>query len=447
MNTKIISILLGASFFFSCSEEIDTSGQQQEKEKITTTIRLAVPRSSQITTRTASSPDESESGLQLIYNEPVQTKAEELTDERESEITNLWVLQYDEESGRMISQNYITDLTEIEDNQYKVYEVDVNVVNSDHDLVFCFIANLGETDIFKTWPPLSEYQSMTHRFEDEESVTSGDQLIMTGTYWGPVPIDEKIPLERLVSKLALTVNYPSLTESFTVDSVQLVSVPVFGQYHNESWYGGDWIFPEREIENYIDYPLYAPEGGIANETRLVWYMPENRQGRAYINNAVEKTAEHDPSFAVTGTSLATRIVLHGTHNGTRIKITLYPGNNSTSDYNIIRNCNYNMTADIRRLEYGYDKRIEKYYPLKVEYYIQYGGRGHTFLTEDIIPNFALSGTIFDPEDERIIDSITKFRSTYRPDQFDEKLTQYIEMISSNEEENVIRFYFTIYDNV
>ena len=435
MRIKSLSILIGACFFFSCSNESEVPVLQQEKEKITTTFRLTIPPSSQITSRVVSSSDKSESGLRLIYNEPVETKATELDDEKEFEITDLWVLQYDEYSKMMVSQTYVTALNKTINGTTVQYEINADLVDCDLPVIY-FVANLNDPNAFKTWPSLDVYLSMRHYFNDEESVTEGNRLIMTGSCWGLPSKGDKIRLQRLVSKLALTVNYSNLSESFSIESAQLVSVPAFGQYSDEGSWDYNWIFPEREYNNYIDYPLHTSTNGITSGTRLVWYMPENRQGR-YSGSYVlqqQKTASHDPSYIAVGTSLATRIILNGTYNGKKTIITLYPGRDVYTDYNIIRDCSYEMTATITKLASN-DERIKIYYPLKVEYYVWDNNDEIFNIAQiDMFNDFGPVGTSIDPD---------IFNYKFNSPQYQYKEIEFANggIISSNEDDNVVRLYF------
>ena len=445
MKIKILSILLGISFFFSCSDEIgNTSGQQQENETITTGIRLALAPISQITTRSVSPSDEPGSGLQLINNKPVQTKASELEKEKEDNITDLWVVQYDEVTGSKLKQIYITDLEKVIKGEETQYKVSIELVDYDNSFI-CFIANRGNSGM--SWPATLEgYKSMQHSYANEASVTNGNKLIMTGIYTGPVPIDADVQLQRLAAKLSLTLNYSDEFESaygFYIQSAQLINVPAFGQYFDESTSStsNEWIFPGRENGNHIDYPLIVdgnPEN-IYSGTRFVWYMPENRQGQNnLITNQKNKTPENDPGYLDTGTSYASRIVLEGRYNDNKIRFTLLPGSNNTNDYNIIRNTHYDMTANIENIRND-DKRIEVYYDLYVEYWLEdsYGSGQYTRENNSShsFSDYGTAGTKIKQEE------IESYINKDAPWGYSFSEIKWVDEISSDKDENIIKVYF------
>lgn len=310
MKIKILSILLGAGLFFSCSDEIgNTPGQQQENETVTTTINLALEPIRQIETRSVSASDEQGSGLQVIYNAPVQTKAGELEEEMENKITDLWVVQYDLATETKLSERYITDLEKVTNDKATQYKVstDFLIKNSNNNSFICFIANKGNLGV--SWPnTLNGYKSLQHSYADEASVTKDNKLIMTGVYTGPVPIDTDVQLQRLVAKLDLTVYYPG-SDILYIDDATLTSVPTIGQYYDESFSSWNWIFPQIESVEYKQHEIYYAENTENNWTRFVWYMPENRRGINNNNtNQKDKIVKNDPSFSE-GISYATCIKL------------------------------------------------------------------------------------------------------------------------------------------
>lgn len=446
MKIKILSILLSAGLFFSCSDEIgNTHGQQQENETVTTTINLALAPINQITTRSASTSDEQGSGLLLTYNSAVQTKSVETEEEieRDNKVTDLWIVQYDQTTGEKLSQGYITDWEKVTNDKVTLYKVNVDflVKNDNNNSFICFIANKGYSGT--SWPnTLDEYKSLQHTYANEASVINGDKLIMTGVYTGPVPIDTNVQLERLAAKLALTIEYTEELDAqgFYIDKYQLIRVPTFGQYFNKSAASSlnEWIFPTRDEDNYNDYPL-TEDNYINSGTRLVWYIPENRQGTNYqVTNEWYKTAINDPGYLETEISYATRIVLKGLHdNSNNITFTLFPGSNNTSDYNIIRNTYYDITAHISKLN-SEDNRIVKYYDLTVIYYAEdaYGTDTYTIIEDwtEYYSNYGLVGT------EIKLDNLHLLKGPLTYDSEPYKI-EYNETISPNKEENVVRVYF------
>lgn len=205
---------------------------------------------------------------------------------------------------------------------------------------------------------LGSFKSMTLDFENEGDVTLTDTALpMTGSFEGEISASASITIKltRLVSKVTFTCNVDIPTgvgESFDIKRVQLVNVA--------SKVGFDAIavptaqtglFPDgSSSDNFMDYAEEAVSGA---PLQCTWYLPENLRG--VVTGLTEKTKdlEHAPAHS-------TCIDVSGeyTKNGTLTDVTyrIYLGKNNSTDFNLIRNNSYNVTATILGINQS-DKRV------------------------------------------------------------------------------------------
>jgi len=157
-------------------------------------------------------------------------------------------------------------------------------------------------------------------------------------------------------------------------------------YYDWGFHANNQLFPETLGLNFMDYePDWAlPAGsGLAAGTfpsnfSLSWHVPENIRGAAasgLITGQKNKYYLNDPAY-IDGRSLSTHIVLKGTYFDAiqdelgLITLTLYPGLDNLSDFNIVRNTKYEMTATISQLDAD-DNRIAYYWGPFVTYIYYY----------------------------------------------------------------------------
>ena len=138
-----------------------------------------------------------------------------------------------------------------------------------------------------------------------------------------------ISLTRCTARLEFTLNVsPAMASQMTVNSVQVMCVPstlsAFGENH------------PADLAAYFDYTAQNFQPGV----QTVFYLPENIAG---TNSAVGDPRNKDKNHAPRG---ATYIRILATTATGRVEYYIYPGANSTTDFNVRRNTRYVITATI-----------------------------------------------------------------------------------------------------
>ncbi|MDH6534890.1 DUF4906 domain-containing protein [Parabacteroides sp. 52] len=358
--------LMISVLFFSCSTEDLMDQKERENETVEVEFRLGVEENNQVIGRSMNQT-ETKNDLQLRFStgNPVDTRAAD----REDHIENVWILQFENTENptdKLLAKVYVENLTQTTINGKTIYQLKANLEKKENCRLF-FIANESAaafSSLTVGSSTFSAFQTLTRVFSTNPVIGPATETFpMTAYYKGAIPIlDPNVTLwmYRVAAKLSLTVLFDELQESSSLflNFAQLQSVPQTVQYYDEGRYTDEpWIFP-IVTSSFVNYP--AQEFNIVSGTVLTWYMPENRRGiNPLITNQKDKYDETDPS-GPGSTSYATRIVLKGIYilSGKvhDITITLYPGENITSDFNIIRHTHYIMTADIRTIS-DEDNRI------------------------------------------------------------------------------------------
>lgn len=382
---RTILTTLGATLLLACQNDRPepggegggTPGTKPGREKVELT--LTVEKNQPVTvSRTAATPASGTPGMEVVYNTaPGQTKA--LADDTEFQISDLWILQF-AEYGMLLASEHITSLPEpTEEHGMLQYRVPIHVERASGCSIF-FIANAGASDFSSLWS-IDDFKALEKNGFNESNMKDGaGRLLMSGSYTGNIPGKVYTMMHRLASKLRLTLNYENpLAQDgpvLTLNTAKIQRVPNTISYFHGIYDDPAWTYPTAAGGNFQDYADRSLGGATNGPVELEWYMPENQRG---VNPAIEdqqklKNAENDPSYSG-GESYATRVVLEGTYNQENypaarwIRITLYPGANNHSSYNISRNSFYDMGVNIRHIDSD-DTRIdlEPVYKVTYEYY-------------------------------------------------------------------------------
>lgn len=347
---------------FSCSDDDERLVVCEfDEETVEVEFRLGVEDNKQVLTRSGNSVT-GEEGVNLFFSvtEEPETRASEIEDG----ISNVWVLQFENNGSntdRLLKKVNVTSLTETTTASGKqVYLLKAGLTRSNNCQLF-FITNEDEmwlTSLVENVSTMGDLKTLSR--PHYMPLASFDEFPMTALYKGAVPVldpDVTIWMYRMAAKLSLTLLYDNMPAgcSLYLHSAELKNLPTDIQYYDVGRYSsGAWIYPNAS-SLFIDHgTIDVLSSGIT----LEWYMPENRRG---INTAItqqkDKYSGNDP-----GGSFSSYIELKGLYNevGSKydVTISLYPGENITTDFNIIRNTHYRMTADIRKLADD-DKRVVK----------------------------------------------------------------------------------------
>lgn len=267
----------------------------------------------------------------------------------ETELKNLRVLQFDEQnaSAKLIFNEYYTSdqLTDDGSGNKKLYAALYEKAKT----CIYIIANVDSARWAKLDGTLTlgKFESMPLDFTSENDITSnGTALPMVGSTScsTTAATSVTVSLTRVVAKIAFTCKsqIPISTETFEIKRIQLVDVASKVAFKAPTVPTAQTgLFPDgTSSDNFFDYAECAASGATVEHT---WYMPENLRG--VVAGLTEKTkgGENVPAHS-------TCIEVSGdyTKNGVLEDVTyrIFPGANASTDFNLIRNNSYTITATI-----------------------------------------------------------------------------------------------------
>lgn len=303
--------------------------------------------------------------LEASGSELVGVRGAPLDGMAERFIGDLWVIQLtDDGRAGLAAPIYIEKLepsgilrTELVEAQSEIY----------------FLANTGDAQLFNRTAPLTTFTrdmvsglalEFTNGATLERTVADPVRGFAMSGLWRGTPSQGTaimpISMHRAGAKIRLSLHAALHEgESFSPTSVQLLGVPNLMHYHRDQATLSTQISPEARGE-YFDYPVAALSGELTEAARsFSWYMPENARGISTLNSSPkDKTAFYVPEGKG---DYATRIEIVGEYTDAggvyTVKYTVFPGGDSSRDYNILRNHSYNINARISGRN-GIDMRIE-----------------------------------------------------------------------------------------
>ena len=358
--------MLGVTLLGACTREEPEFASVGESVQVELTF--GIKEYAGIVTRSMSLPEQPQDGLSFTHKQPTDVKTRAGDD---PVMNGGWVLQFGS-NGRLLTRPYNFEIpTDTTQSGLALYKTAVTLVNDNNSTVYILVN--GFYDFYDGWTEAQVGAYTIDVFkadainllskEDAENYIDG---LLIGCYTGKVAPAAEIAVwvTRVAAGFDLTVN--NQVPGLELGEVQVRSVSNKAFMYDWEHYNNNVLFPNAEVYNFIDY---APntgslEGMFPANFSLSWSVPENIRGQAagLITNQKDKYYLNDPSY-VSGQSLSTHIVLRGTYLDViqdelgLVTISLYPGLNNLSDFNIVRNTKYEMTATISQLDAD-DKRIE-----------------------------------------------------------------------------------------
>lgn len=308
----------------------------------------ACTENTMLTTPPEETPDE-ESLEEVSLNlksQPVRIIGEDWDDEphtrvattdnpNENKISNIWVLQYNNAGTQLITAPRYYALNPVITNTGSINVMLRPATNS----VIHIIANtnnsgwLKNTDISTT----AKLNNLTFTFNDESAVYGGTNknLLMSGnttaTIKAGVINNFTISLKRMVAKINFKYTLAAAVQGkLNVTKITIDNIPNIIKVGEPTAIYPTTLTPCSYNE------ITAPTAG----STYTWYIPENLQGST--GNTNEKTKnEGAPSNA-----FIIRLYIDSEMDGSNYIYTLYPGENKTNDFNIKRNCIYNVSLTL-----------------------------------------------------------------------------------------------------
>lgn len=263
-------------------------------------------------------------------------------------LDNLWVLQFDGQA-----EGSVLELCEYYPSERIATgnKVSVALYESDEAVRIYFVANVGADEFasLAAGSTLGDFEARVLALADEAAVSGSGYLPMAGTYDGSVSFQEQnVTLTRMVAKIAFTCNVDitAADESFTIGRIQLTDVATGTCYKElEVPTARTGLFPDAaSSDNFTDYALESVDASEAASVTRTWYLPENLRGVVEGLTAKTKGGDNVPAHStcieVSGDYTKGDAVYDVTYR-------IYPGQNNSTDFNMIRNHSYTITSTIK----------------------------------------------------------------------------------------------------
>ncbi|WP_304252411.1 BACON domain-containing protein [Parabacteroides gordonii] len=293
-------------------------------------------------TFTAEGAIESDS-LAVTTNDSIKTKSTaSLTSGQESQLSSLWVGQYDGTGTRLFSQYFSTLSGNTVDIKLKV-----NTAGQTSRVYF--VANTTDLGAVADEATLKArtlpYGSTEAGLPDNNSL-----CMMMGQWNGAIPSgglnNITVNLTRLIAKISFTYAIGGSGFSFTPASVTLKNAPALSQVSA----------PTTQLAGAdMSYKNYTDKNPAPASKTFYWYLPENMAGTVTGSDAVGSEKQK----VGTGVTNATCIELRGNavQDGvsySNVVIRFFPGK-SMNNYDIVRNAHYQMNVTLVGLDVSDDR--------------------------------------------------------------------------------------------
>ena len=266
--------------------------------------------------------------------------ANPLEDGLESQISAIWVGQYDALTGALLFCKYI--------DSFNGDQVNVKLKKSQDgtESKVWFVANASNLGRIEKEADLKAH--VLSYASTEHGLPTSNLCGMAGSWQGVVKEDGvkevEVELTRLLAKIEFTYSMGEDDFTFKPTGVALCSVPQKMQVDA----------PESQLQE-MSYTTYT---GEVNEqgTTMYWYLPENMAGTVSDDNTVDAEKKKTGK----GVSDATFIKLTGTavQGGVtyeNVTFCFYPGTDK-NNYDIVRNSYYKMNVKLVGIDIS-DERI------------------------------------------------------------------------------------------
>lgn len=281
--------------------------------------------------------------LSVGINDSIRTKGTDpLSEAQESELSSLWVGQYDAATNLRLSSHYFSNQSGNTIN----LKLKVNAIGQTSRVYF--VANtidLGAVD-----ENTLKVRTLTYGSTDA-GLPDNNRCMMMGIWNGAVPSNGlqniNVELTRLIAKISFTYVIGGTDFSFTPSSITLKNAPTLSRV----------TAPTTQLAGAgMSYKDYTTTNPPSTTKTFYWYLPENMAGTVSGNNVV--TSEKKKIGK--GVTNATCIELQGdaVQDGVSyndVVIRFFPGG-GMNNYDIVRNAHYQMNVTLVGLDVS-DERI------------------------------------------------------------------------------------------
>ncbi len=379
-STALLVVIPLLCAFVSCADDIDLKFEQQRSGFTIVgnpvEVRLSVAVS------------DLDMNIATRAEDPLEYNVEDTEDERH--IDDLWLFEYDQSSGELIytpQQVTITDQSEL---------ADISVTLSDNygkKVVLYVVANSGSgvsgnskewvvynsstgtydgfmtiDELKKKAIPTPHPQRMTWDETEQKYVldsqdASAVSIPMSG-YLEGVTINENadilVPVERMFAKVLVRVDLSDFSEEYESAWLNTVTIGGIPEYCAVGTLWDGKTDSSATPANYADCERWLrrtfnaigetnTSTGLGSENEDIYpyviYVPENIQGENQGNGSADK-AENVPNSYALSVVAGIYVIENGSTLGEYTSFTAYPGGNTTTNFNVRRNCVYRVTMRI-----------------------------------------------------------------------------------------------------
>lgn len=280
-------------------------------------------------------------------SEPSDTPEEATADE--NYIHDIWVFQYDDDTEKLLirpryyvieSQDELDDLPvqlKADTGTKSVVYIVANVGNDKW-------ADNGTDSLLQTFSTLSKLREQV--LPEPEAIQFGkDEILipMGGSDTVEVKSREKVtvPVTRMYAKIKIKVNiYVDGMEPYDVNIKEIPWYCKIESLENgKDEHGEPEAVDFPEGTDFVSRAFAASDNEVDEKGWTVIYVPETLRGETDANDKREQQPDNALAIDVTTS-----------YGGGRLTYTVYPGGNTTNNFNIQRNCVYRVTVNIKTIE-------------------------------------------------------------------------------------------------
>lgn len=285
----------------------------------------------------------------------------------ENRIDNIWVFQYNVETGELMrdepayiddfdSNNIDTDLTPNENGEHSRVCIVANVGEFvDAEKKETWVANkLGELkDVFKTYqgflsqaiPASATEPFISSNMGEEES--GGKVIPMFGESKQMVIASKcyvSVPLVRMFARVKVSVDPADLEEcGMTIQSITFRNIP---SYCRVSSLAKDDDYHYTQAATYPDATVWNDYTDLTDANEVTLYLPENLQGIVAGMSGKQEPDDYKIPEHALRVDLTVSYKKDNTEKTHTYKV--YPGFDMNHDFNIMRNYIYNVSIKITK---------------------------------------------------------------------------------------------------
>lgn len=313
----------------------NTVAMQLPDGAATNTRALATGEAVEVHTATTANPKEQETGTRA----PLTTTQEQTVNE-----VCLYQFNGTGDAALLVYKNYVAPISGNSAALYLLMGTDQTVY---------VVANAGDrtADFTVNTTTLAAFRASVLTFT-ESTLVAGSDVPAIGYYTGSTAVASiPVTLTRLAARLDFTCNLSlPAGDSFAFTSIALKSVPNVTQLAAPA---GN--YPANTAGDASKYTDYTEITSYTAGTTLTWYVPENLRGTVgTISSSWQKTTANAPAYS-------TCLVISGIYTPSggiqkEMSYYIYPGANSTTDFNLMRNRKYGITVTLKGFNIG-DGRV------------------------------------------------------------------------------------------